>query len=485
MPAIKPPARPPNLPNQAHHREAVSLRAMPAPPAQTQTKAPPPFTAATAQRLFAFVSPLQAVTLFLAGVAAAFPVRWFAQGLKASAATATGAGKMSRLTTAAEKLPGQAALMGREVDKIEQQKGMFIQHPLLASTMMALRDPSLLPRLKAFFGASVTGYLLGSGLDGVKEVMVRREETQIRANVLRSLTSAVQRSIQGKTQWDDWLRQHTRSDLQRRLKQAGVDDAQAKALVGLAPVAPVNLGNYPYEPTHFSAPLFYGGQAPLPQPTPFRFGHQGRLASDANDPFSPPNPFDTTPSAAPPPGTSHLLKTGIFATGLAVGSLGQGLIHLLRQPASHGNGGTATDKAAKLAQRVFFEVTNIHDWEAMFLMGSRPMLLGLMGLAAAAKVGKTLVDGYREIEVTRQNAQTEVRYQQFNWQQLDPAYHRIAEWEAMQAELKHFDEALPMDRQHPDRLKARVDTLLANVGRNSAPKYYPMTPSINLVDARS
>ena len=118
-------------------------------------------------------------------------------------------------------------------------------------------------------------------------------------------------------------------------------------------------------------------------------------------------------------------------------------------------------------------------------MGSRPMLLGLMGLAAAAKVGKTLVDGYREIEVTRQNAQTEVRYQQFNWQQLDPAYHRIAEWEAMQAELKHFDEALPMDRQHPDRLKARVDTLLANIGRNSAPKYYPMTPSINLVDARS
>jgi hypothetical protein len=108
-----------------------------------------------------------------------------------------------------------------------------------------------------------------------------------------------------------------------------------------------------------------------------------------------------------------------------------------------------------------------------------------MGLGAAIKVGKLWLDGLREIEVTRINADTEYRYQHHNWLALDPQFHWIAEQEAVNQELSQLGKEMPQLKQSPALLRQRIQTLLNNIGRNSAPKYFPMIPMVGLREARS
>ena len=104
------------------------------------------------------------------------------------------------------------------------------------------------------------------------------------------------------------------------------------------------------------------------------------------------------------------------------------------------------------------------------------------------RLGKLLLDGYREIEVTRLHAETERRYQRYNWLGLDPNFHAIAEQEGLKAQLARFEQSLrtyPQIQLNRPLLQQSIQDLLQNIGRESAPRYFPMTPSVNLVAARS
>lgn len=409
-----------------------------------------------AQRMFRYVTPLQAVGLFAAGAASALPLNWFLKGLT----------KPSQLLNAAQtqtilKTPTMSKV------KLEHQQGIFLEHPLLASVMTALRDPHLMPRLKAYLGASVLGYVAGSLAEGAKEVLVRREETQIKADVLQRMTKTVQNSIEYKSQWDRWFKRTAQAQILETLKAHQVPHPEGLLPPGQGVESAPELEHYPFEPTHFSKPAFAA---------------QNQSQSKFKGQLPPLSPsLEADQPTFKDAGVVTGLKALIYVAGMTAGVMGQTLLNAMKSPSSS----VISAMSGQQPKRVLMEVTNIRNWEAMFLMGNRQLLMGVLGVAAAAKVGKTVMEAYKEIEVTRKHAQTEQRYQTYNWLHLDPAYHRVAETVAFNQSLLTLNEQLPALKHHRPVLKQQIETMLANIGRQSAPKYFPMTPAINLVPARS
>jgi hypothetical protein len=62
---------------------------------------------------------------------------------------------------------------------------------------------------------------------------------------------------------------------------------------------------------------------------------------------------------------------------------------------------------------------------------SSALLAGFLFLVAGARLGGAMINGLREINVTRVNAMTEYRYQKHKWMSMDPTFHQIAEQEAL------------------------------------------------------
>jgi hypothetical protein len=137
----------------------------------------------------------------------------------------------------------------------------------------------------------------------------------------------------------------------------------------------------------------------------------------------------------------------------------------------------------------FYENIQFDSTESWVLHGSASrqnffIMSAFFAVSAAAKLGKLFVDGIREIEVTRMNARTELSYQTHNWLTQDPAFHEIAETEALNDALTQLERDLPALSDNRPLLKQRIRTILLNVGRNSAPPYYLMTPLVGLKEAR-
>ena len=308
---------------------------------------------------------------------------------------------------------------------------------------------------------------------------IRREETQIRADLLNQMTSVVKASMNHKIQWDRWHRGQTKRKIEQLLNDHGVPNASQL----LDPVIPhtkpsgINrLHHYLFEPTHLSQPA---NAAIWGTASAMNFG-LNRVNSDIP---ADPNPIQT---ASHPPSIwqMHLAKMAMFGVGWVSGMVGQGLLGLLKR-ATLPPPNAATGAAFKMPTNMVLEVFNIYNWEALFLQGNRHLLLACIGLAAAGKLGKILIDGYREVEVTRQHAETELRYQRYNWLNLDTQFHRTAETAATNEALTRLSDDLPSLMTNRGVLHQRVQLILDNIGRNSAPKYFPMTPMVGLREARS
>jgi hypothetical protein len=153
--------------------------------------------------------------------------------------------------------------------------------------------------------------------------------------------------------------------------------------------------------------------------------------------------------------------------------------------------GQAWGKAFTLAQQsenmVVRETVNVLNQEAVFLAGlnNKALLGSFLLLTAGAAVGKRVLDGLREVEVTRVNAETEYRFQKYNWLVQDPGFHKIAETESLNNAMRALEAKLPQLRDDPEKLKQHIETILNNIGRNSPPPYFILQPPVNLVEARS
>ena len=334
-------------------------------------------------------------------------------------------------------------------------------------------------RALGYISALGLGYLAGNFLQAIQEIWIRREETKIRADLLEWLTDTFRRGIQTKTQYDTRLRNQAKVRIHHILEQFLVP--QPGELVQPMPDEGLNPQyRYPAEPVHFDRPV----NPSLPaaktlmtafQPIPF----QAAAARPARFQGSGPPPV-LQPLPIMPSEPWHLLtlKTAVFGTGFLAGSLVQGLWKLVSQPGASLFG--IKPKLKTSAHTTY----SIMDENALVFMGNRRVLLFAFGLTAFAKAAKSFLDGYREIEVTRQHAHTELHAQAYTRLKLDPTYHAIAEEEALNDELRKLVEALPRERYNRQALSVRIQTILSNIGRNSTPKYMPMTPFVNLVAAR-
>jgi hypothetical protein len=329
-------------------------------------------------------------------------------------------------------------------------------------------DPSQGNALLAYAGASVLGYLSGSVVQGSKDTWVRREETRIRAKLINRLQPVLRQSIQNKKQFDTALKEELRNRLTKLLQANGVINVD-DLIQEIPVVESIWLQrNYPIHPISrkvASAAMHFRGLNKKPE---------------------------MMPPTENPPLLISIQKALIFGSGALSGFALHGFIKLLRfnanQEFSKGQS-KAADKMGDMKIEVM-QSSQMKDWESWILAALKDkknfaLTAGFFAMSAAAHIGKTLLDGLREVEVTRLNARTELDYQTHNWLTQDPAFHEIAEREAANQDLAQLERDLSRLKYNPELLRQRVQTILANVGRNSAPPYFPMTPMVNLVEARA
>ncbi|MBK8189399.1 MAG: hypothetical protein IPK79_03020 [Vampirovibrionales bacterium] len=355
---------------------------------------------------------------------------------------------------------------------------LLFQNPLASLSMQAMEAPRFVAPLALYSGATAAGYLATTAVQGYQEAWVRRQETGIRVRLLSRLQGTFAQSLRDKQAFDDRLLDEARTRLRELLtrNQAPIPPILQPASWAESSDAQRRSA---YQPTH--------RQWPMPG---VRFG----------------NSVSETPPARQPVGT---LDAAFALAGALTGVILHGFLNaverfradLIRYERT-GEAGLQPhagleQHAADLEKRApaaaplrAIEKTLSHTDAAALVMladrlQSKWLVLGYGALVGIAALGKLAVDGLREIRVTQANAATEYRYQRANWLQLDPGYHRIAETETLNRDLRLLQDDLPSLKRDPALLKQRVQTILANVGRNSAPPYFPMTPMVGIVPARS
>lgn len=334
---------------------------------------------------------------------------------------------------------------------------LLFQNPLSSLSMQALEEPRLAGALATYALATAAGYLATAGVQGYQEAWVRRQETEIRTRLLQRLQGTFLASLRDKQAFDAGLLNEAKTQVRSVLQRHGVPLPEVLVLPPpLLAESPDTQRRFFYEPTH--------RQFPMPAA---RFGLDGERSRDPNELLRP-------------------LDLAFAGAGVLSGLILHGFLNAverfradLKQYEAQAASGMKT-----------IEKTISHtDSAALMILADRLqskwLVLGYGALVGMAAVGKLMVDGLREIRVTQANAATEYRYQRANWLQLDPGYHRIVESETLARDVRRLESDLAYLARDPALLKQRVETILANVGRNSAPPYFPMTPMVGIVPARN
>ena len=100
------------------------------------------------KRLYNYLSPIQAVGLFTAGLAASFATGWVFR-------------ELGQLRKGKGFMVSFEALRNK-AEHTQQQTGLFFTEGLPAIVMMAIKDPEVRSGLMAYMGASALGYGAGS-----------------------------------------------------------------------------------------------------------------------------------------------------------------------------------------------------------------------------------------------------------------------------------------------------------------------------------
>jgi hypothetical protein len=317
---------------------------------------------------------------------------------------------------------------------VRRQQYLNFNHPMYALVRLATLYHQYHGPLMAYVGATAVGALLAALLQGMQETWVRQQETQIRQQLIEELQGSFAQSLQTKYQFDAQLRQQATAQIVQLLEANGINP---KPYGLLTPDTHLKTAYNPVQPTHRTA--HFAGNTPKPAKT--RFG----------------------------------LPLAWAALGAASGLLLGHMTHWLRQQRH----------TLPIAQQEVMECLVTADMESAFLLRHKGMLAGVFTLGALAKAGQLLLNTTREVAVTRKNADTERRYQQNNWQVLDPRFHALAEQAAWQADWQQLVADLPQLKRQPARLQARLLTVLDNRGKASPPGYYLATPPVMLSEAKS
>lgn len=365
-----------------------------------------------------------------------------------------------------------------------------LQNPIASMFQVFIESPEFRKLIGWYTAASLGGYVGSNFLKGYKEAMVRRAEVSIRSKLLKEMNGTFRDSLRIKEAFDTKLKEQAKHQIFRLLQHHGVRN-------------PVTFLNNPPLPQSQEAirRLIYENQpwhqrASIPDQPLARFGKLFLREKDtnqlANDIFTLNNEAlhninrETYLQQSQEKSLKPLINGAFTVAGGFIGIMAHQLINTFntvsKQPVSEAT--EAAKKSAKSGIKTLYR--NIYDLDALILtLKKKPLILGYglaTGLALSAKL---FIDGLREIFVTQAHADTEYQYQKYNWKYLDPSYHATAEAEALNTALIQLEQDLPKLLTQPQQLKSRIQVVLENIGRMSAPKYFLMTPNVGLVEARS
>jgi len=411
------------------------------------------------------VSPKRALGFFmgglLAGVGGAFGLKALLKRGRTKAANA--------VTTALHK----------EKDQVESTIHFTLNNPLASLFDLFRKKPEFRNMIGLYTMATGLGYVGSNFLQGFQEAMVRRAEVSIRAKLLKEMNGTFRDSLRIKQQYDDTLLQQAKGQIRQLLFRYGVPQPEALVNTPPLPYSTEAVRRLLYEsrpwhvrPTNPTIPLTAFGGLFTQTKSDEALAHDIytlNAQAVANLPRQ-----DTLDNNRKNRRWQRGMDTAFFAGGAFVGVM----IH------QFGEALKLVDKKKDFAKKelnAFY-----YDLDAMLLRLKKPQMVLGYGLAAGVILSaKLLIDGFREVLVTQMHADTEYQYQKYNWKYLDPTYHATAESEALQEALIRLEKDLPKLRQNPSQLGDRIQVILENIGRMSAPKYFLMTPSVSLVEARS
>jgi hypothetical protein len=428
-----------------------------------------------AGELFGGMNPKQAITLFCSGFALGFSGGWIFKSLRGPGASGSlkadamsvgkpplsSLGDSAPLSTTGLSAASQG--LSEDLKKDEVNIWLLFQDQMTSLYRLALHKPEQRQTLMAYGASGLISYLGASLLQGTQETWVRRKETQIRTRLLGKMGSTVQESIRMKHLMDNQMRDEAKQRVLQLMVKNNLPASFYPASLNPVEESLKDLQHYFVEPTHRRLKF---GQATF----------QNEFPPGENQ-----FPSGDHQKAV---GLSSPISLGVLAVGGVMGYAAHWVLKAMNRSLKS----LSSEMQATSVERKIVETINVPNQEALFVLGwnrNKSIILGIMALTGLAKVGKLWIDGLREIEVTRRNATTEFQYQKNNWLQLDPYFHQIAEREALENDLKQLEEDLPRLRKDPTGFANRVQTILNNVGRNSAPKYYPMIPMVGLREARS
>ena len=360
------------------------------------------------------------------------------------------------------------------------QVSTYISQPGLVGLRLAALEPSMVGSVLQYGAFAITGFLSANLAQGFQEAWVRWEESCIRANLVGRLKTAFETSIQQKQQIDDDHRVYAHNKLSALLVKHGLNP------VDYLPQSPAVSSENP----QLTRDFLY-----MPQARTVESLQSPRFDKDFNNTLR----FGMThqqQSQNVPVWIRPALKAGAVVSGAFTGFLARwGSNRWFEKQQT---------KAVLQNLPAFTEYLNPNNLEGLVIRTLRELkepaqqgvktaqwqwLLGLTSLSALLGLGKLLVSGIREINVTRLNAETEFNYEQYKWTQLDTMYHQSAERVQLDSALDQLEQGLSQQpgslTNQPTELKQRIETLLGNIGYWSPPPYYPVTPAVQLVEARS
>jgi hypothetical protein len=423
------------------------------------------------------------------------------------------------------------ASLGTVVDNLEHLNQPSQGHPhnhqnelvafLADPAVLMMMIPVLAPHLtKPALGATAVlgvSYLASNVLSGLQEVWVRWQESQIRATLVGNLSTAYQQSIEAKTQIDDDNHAYAETQIRQILADEGIPNAETylsplpfECLPQLNdPRKTRQQDDFRHKQSNFA--ILPQNRRPLP-----RQARQGE-----NPAISSQNPHQTKHKKTHPSTSEHHIKPlqnkddspidfkkasrwslNAVGTGLgftmttivlyAVKAIRESMAQVV-QPLQ--------DKLQKNPELINqsirekqFSIKNTlapQNTEAVllhFFQSKKGFVMAGLFVAMGVMLRTTqfLVEGLREIEVTRLNAETEKQYETYKLTVLEPHFKAISERSQLEHALRNLKKDLQEKSLPPEELHQQVQRILDNIAYNwSAPNYYPMSPPAQLVTARS
>jgi hypothetical protein len=372
----------------------------------------------------------------------------------------------------------------------------FLSHPMALLLMIPLFSPRLTRPAIAVTALLGLGYMGSNALNGVQEVWLRWQESRIRANLVAHLDQAYQQSIEAKMMIDEENHRYAEEHIRALLKAQHIEDTER--YFSRTPLnCPPSTDTHQMQDLRQKQSIF----AMLPQnrkplPRQARVGETSSTDSK-NAPMVP----LTRPALHP---TSPALdfhqasRLGLNLLGLGLGlsmtSIGlyafkvtRDFITPLSQEVKKNLENNPQAREVPLIKMTLApqntEAVLLHFFQKKegFIMGGLFITFGVM-----LKLLQFLTESLREIEVTHLNAETEKQYETYKFTVLEPHFKAISERSQLNHALQILEQDLKKGTLSPEDLQQRIQSILDNIGYNwSAPNYYPMSPVVQLVPARS